>query len=188
MQTIQTVLNYLALLPIAAAALLFLNYVWQRSAPCKNHRIPDPGKLAELQLIDELIGQCCSLGNTLDAGPEDCDREIEPTRTAEFLELLEQKFAETDQAREDRVSSDTLSQSREPLLDNVSTGRAALEMEPTTAQTTVKEPAIADYNAMSSHQLRRECQSLGIRWRNAHGQSKHLSRPEMLERIREAIA
>jgi len=36
------------------------------------------------------------------------------------------------------------------------------------------------YQAMTSQQLRKECQSSGIAWRNAHGRGKHLLKGEMV--------
>jgi hypothetical protein len=33
---------------------------------------------------------------------------------------------------------------------------------------------------MTSAELRRRCQSAGIKWRNAHGQGRHLSKGEMI--------
>lgn len=36
------------------------------------------------------------------------------------------------------------------------------------------------YQSMTSPQLRQECSAIGIKWRNAHGTSKHLSKAEML--------
>jgi hypothetical protein len=45
------------------------------------------------------------------------------------------------------------------------------------------DPAEIDvvcFEAMTAVQLRKECQTRGIRWRNAHGKSKHLSKAEML--------
>jgi len=40
--------------------------------------------------------------------------------------------------------------------------------------------APTEFAAMTAVQLRKECQTRGIRWRNAHGKSKHLSKTEML--------
>lgn len=40
--------------------------------------------------------------------------------------------------------------------------------------------APADLASLTSAELRRRCQSAGIRWRNAHGKGKHLSKGEMI--------
>lgn len=42
---------------------------------------------------------------------------------------------------------------------------------------------IRNYQAMSAIELRKECGAVGIKWRNAHGKSKHLSKAEMLEAL-----
>ena len=39
------------------------------------------------------------------------------------------------------------------------------------------------YAALTSDQLRKECQSHGIQWRDAHGKSKHLKKAEMVEAL-----
>ncbi len=36
------------------------------------------------------------------------------------------------------------------------------------------------YQGMTSPQLRKECTAIGMKWRNAHGRSKHLSKAEMV--------
>jgi hypothetical protein len=36
------------------------------------------------------------------------------------------------------------------------------------------------YSKLTSVQLRKECSTVGIKWRNAHGTSKHLNKAEML--------
>lgn len=36
------------------------------------------------------------------------------------------------------------------------------------------------YATLTSVQLRKECSTIGIKWRNVHGKSKHLSKAEML--------
>jgi hypothetical protein len=36
---------------------------------------------------------------------------------------------------------------------------------------------------VTSAELRRQCQAAGIRWRNAHGQGRHLSKAEMLQAL-----
>jgi hypothetical protein len=184
MQTLQTALDYLALLPVATAALLFIGYCWERSTPT-----PTPsGNVDEPESIMDIIDPYGILEDLPNAGPEDCD--IEPTRADETLSLIERKFAEADK---DRISNEPLTQMRETPTDEDSTDWeprwAALQLEPE-ARTTVKEPAIAvtNPNSLTSHQLRRECQKLGIKWRNAHGKGKHLTRDEMLERIGQAIA
>lgn len=35
----------------------------------------------------------------------------------------------------------------------------------------------------SSHELRKLCQSAGVKWRNVHGQGKHLTKPEMMQAL-----
>lgn len=42
---------------------------------------------------------------------------------------------------------------------------------------------IRNYQAMTAPELRKECSAQGIKWRNAHGKSKHLSKAEMLEAL-----
>jgi hypothetical protein len=42
---------------------------------------------------------------------------------------------------------------------------------------------IRNYQAMSAIELRKECGLAGIKCRNAHGKSKHLSKAEMLEAL-----
>jgi hypothetical protein len=42
---------------------------------------------------------------------------------------------------------------------------------------------IRNYQAMSAIELRKECGAQGVKWRNAHGKSKHLSKAEMLEAL-----
>jgi hypothetical protein len=39
------------------------------------------------------------------------------------------------------------------------------------------------YATLTSVQLRKECSALGIKWRNAHAPSKHLSKSEMLQAL-----
>jgi hypothetical protein len=39
------------------------------------------------------------------------------------------------------------------------------------------------YQAMTAVQLRKECSTVGIKWRNAHGKSKHLSKAEMIAEL-----
>lgn len=36
---------------------------------------------------------------------------------------------------------------------------------------------------VTSAELRRQCQAAGIRWRNAHGKGRHLSKPEMISAL-----
>ncbi|MBD2106724.1 hypothetical protein [Nodosilinea sp. FACHB-13] len=45
------------------------------------------------------------------------------------------------------------------------------------------EPVAIDYAAMTSQELRKECQRRGIAWRNAHGKGKHLLKPEMVKAL-----
>lgn len=40
--------------------------------------------------------------------------------------------------------------------------------------------APADLASLTSAELRRQCQAAGIRWRNAHGQGRHMSKGEMI--------
>lgn len=40
------------------------------------------------------------------------------------------------------------------------------------------------YQKMSITQLRKECSAIGVEWRNVHGQSKHLTKKEMLEALK----
>jgi hypothetical protein len=37
-----------------------------------------------------------------------------------------------------------------------------------------------DWSILSPYDLRKACQTRGIRWRNAHGKNKHLSKAEMI--------
>jgi hypothetical protein len=39
------------------------------------------------------------------------------------------------------------------------------------------------YQAMTTTELRQECQAQGIKWRNAHGKGKHLSKAQMIEAL-----
>lgn len=39
------------------------------------------------------------------------------------------------------------------------------------------------FASMSAVELRRECAKLGVKWRNAHGDNKHLSKDEMLSAL-----
>ena len=39
------------------------------------------------------------------------------------------------------------------------------------------------YATLTAVQLRKECSAIGIKWRNAHGKSKHMSKAEMLEAL-----
>jgi hypothetical protein len=39
------------------------------------------------------------------------------------------------------------------------------------------------YAALTSGQLRKECQSHGIKWRNAHAEGKHLKKAEMVQAL-----
>jgi hypothetical protein len=41
-------------------------------------------------------------------------------------------------------------------------------------------PAPVEWAALTPQQLRRACQGSGIKWRNAHGPNKHLSKREMV--------
>lgn len=43
--------------------------------------------------------------------------------------------------------------------------------------------AIAADATLTAVQLRKECSALGIKWRNAHGTSKHLTKAEMLQAL-----
>lgn len=45
-----------------------------------------------------------------------------------------------------------------------------------------------DYSAMSPYELRKLCQSRGIRWRNAHGKNRHLTKAQMLEALQQQQA
>lgn len=42
---------------------------------------------------------------------------------------------------------------------------------------------ILDFSKLDPFELRKICQQQGIKWRNAHGKNKHLSKPEMLAAI-----
>lgn len=39
------------------------------------------------------------------------------------------------------------------------------------------------YATLTSSQLRKECSTIGIKWRNAHGPSKHLTKADMIEAL-----
>jgi hypothetical protein len=39
------------------------------------------------------------------------------------------------------------------------------------------------YRGMGAIELRKECSAIGIKWRNAHGVSQHLSKAEMLDAL-----
>ena len=43
--------------------------------------------------------------------------------------------------------------------------------------------AACHYAKLTAVQLRKECSALGIKWRNAHAPSKHLSKSEMLQAL-----
>jgi len=49
------------------------------------------------------------------------------------------------------------------------------------ARVTVDE--VTDFAAMTSVQLRKECNKAGIAWRNAHGQGRHLKHGEMVRAL-----
>ena len=51
------------------------------------------------------------------------------------------------------------------------------------ATLTIRTEAPADLASLTSAELRRRCQSAGIRWRNAHGQGRHLSKAEMISAL-----
>jgi hypothetical protein len=59
------------------------------------------------------------------------------------------------------------------------------ETEPSDAdKETIAQAADArHYATLTSVQLRKECSALGIKWRNAHAHSKHLSKAEMLQAL-----
>jgi hypothetical protein len=44
------------------------------------------------------------------------------------------------------------------------------------------------WSEMTPHQLRQSCQQQGIKWRNAHGRNRHLSKREMVAALEGAIA
>lgn len=54
----------------------------------------------------------------------------------------------------------------------------------------VKRTAQAiDWNSLTPYQLRSECQKRGIRWRNAHGKNRHMTKMQMVEALsRTAVA
>lgn len=179
MQEIQHTLDILSLLPIATAFALFGFHMlncWNRSGHA--HQITQAGNVAESETGIPVSVEAHLLAEMAAQDPEFC---------REYEQIMES-------------GDDSLEW--EPRW-------AALEMEPVTVQTTVQvdeEPEIApaenqtpfhafsrssepaDPNSMNSQQLRQECRRLGVRWRNAHGKGRHMTRPEMLQQIGEAIA
>lgn len=45
-----------------------------------------------------------------------------------------------------------------------------------------------DYSVLNPYQLRKECQARGIRWRNAHGKNRHLTKAQMVEALQQQRA
>jgi hypothetical protein len=80
----------------------------------------------------------------------------------------------------EQEDSDNLADEAEALTQQW----AAMAMESAEATLTVeiKQEAIS-YDDMNITQLRKECKSLGICWKDAHGKGKHLKRAEILEAI-----
>jgi hypothetical protein len=104
---------------------------------------------------------------------------IQPTRTDQFLRLVEAKFVEVDvQQALNRLAELQLI---EEVLE-------ACQPEPCDQGATRPVTTITNPDRLNSQQLRQECRKLGIKWRNAHGEGKHLTRPEMLNAIGMAIA
>lgn len=59
----------------------------------------------------------------------------------------------------------------------------AVRSIPTAVQLSIPTPPIAQsnhYATLTAVQLRKECSAQNVKWRNAHGTSKHLSKAEML--------
>ena len=44
---------------------------------------------------------------------------------------------------------------------------------------------VAKAQSVTSVELRRQCQNAGIKWRNAHGKGRHLSKGEMIAALQE---
>jgi hypothetical protein len=58
----------------------------------------------------------------------------------------------------------------------------AIAVEPVEQVEVVTEPD--NYQGMTSAQLRKECSRHGIQWRNARGEGKHLTKPQMLAELK----
>lgn len=189
MQTLQTALDYLALLPVATACLMFLGYCWERSAPTVTPtRTEETLNLIEAKFaeadIEQALDRLVDLGlisEIPDAPAEDCDQAHQLAELAAQDEELCQGYAE--------AIATTTPPDWEPAWSS-----AALVMEDASVTVQVEqESAIAvqppvDPNGLNAHELRKECTKLGIKWRNANGKGKHLSRDEMLQAIGGAIA
>lgn len=57
---------------------------------------------------------------------------------------------------------------------------AAIEAMPETAPVATLVVKVDAPKTLTSAELRRQCQAAGIRWRNAHGKGRHLSKGEMI--------
>lgn len=197
MQEIQQVLDFAALVPIAGAVALFgyhLLNCWNRNVRSRQNPHTEAASV-ETEVDEPAISPNADL---LPKVVETRDHDAEAHRLAE----LATKNPEFCREYEQILESGDDSLDWEPKW-------AALEMEPATAQIAVavnEEGAIAtlekcppfhafsrlqepvDPNKMNSQQLRQECQRLGVKWRNAHGKGRHMTRAEMLNEIGRAIA
>lgn len=67
---------------------------------------------------------------------------------------------------------------------------AVVKVEASTEAPSTEAPAdLASILAsMTSTELRKECQSAGVKWRNAHGKGRHLTKAAMVEAMVAALA
>ena len=47
----------------------------------------------------------------------------------------------------------------------------------------INQPEMVDYSRWNRDQLRRECSAQTIKWRDAHGKNKHLTKDEMIQAL-----
>ncbi len=101
-------------------------------------------------------------------------------------QLLFAEYAQTSPIEESSPIADPWEQvAPTPAIANSIPSGAVLVVE---VSEVVQESIAVDvdtcrYQSMTSPELRKFCQSIGVPWRNFHGKNKHRSRAEMLEAI-----
>lgn len=161
MQDIQIFLDYLSLLPVAIAFALLLFHLmncWQDTATSSQN-----------------VGVIASDSNAMPGqfNPPD------PARLAELQ--LEEVLA--------ACQPELCNQEPSSILEMIDPCNVlGVRPEPCDQAEAKQGITIMNPSRLNSEQLRKECSKLGIRWRNAKGKGKHLTRLEMLNALGRAIA
>lgn len=139
--------------------------------------LSSPAAMATYRAIGRLLHICwLCIGLVFIVVQELVDQHIEtitePVQEAETQEVCEESIEVEEQ-------SSTIVELASESEDQVLAEEESIEPE-SESETAVSETPALDYEAMGSIELRELCQRSGIKWRNAHGKGKHMSKPEMV--------